>query len=143
MNIDFQTTTKKDLFKAKLNGEELDFGLVAKEDYVDLVKAAISLDLLRFFFQKEYRGILAYLRVCGDFSFSIQDWSAGSTRGWVKQIDFEDGDFIEFTEILLTNDYEFEHLKGHEPNLPKKHSLFVDFENGQRAKVYRKYNFEV
>ena len=146
MNINFQDITKKDFFKEKLKGEVVSFGLVKMEEYPDFIAKLIDFDLLEFYFQKEYRGMLSYLRVLGDFKFSIPDKYAGSSRGWANNVLLSDGDFIEFSEVLLATQYSFKRMDDKDELSPKLHTIFVDYDIHRpevRQEIYRKYNFDV
>lgn len=146
MNIKLDTT-KKDLFKIKLQGERLDFGEIADQDYPKLIEAGIRLGLLSFYHQKEYQGVLAFVRVNEDFGFAIHDRYAGSTKGWTQQVNVWSGDFIEFSEIIMTDRYSFDFLASSTDG-PKKHYLYVDFDfphqrSELRTREYRRYDFGV
>lgn len=146
MNINFDTT-KKDLFQLRLRGERLDFGEIAEQDYPDLIEAGIRLGLLSFYHQKEYKGMLAFVRVNEDFGFAIQDKYAGSMKGWKQQINVWDGDFIEFSEVMMTDRYSFDFLASSTEG-PKKHYLYVEFDfphtrTELRTREYKRYNFDV
>jgi len=130
-----------------LKGETVFFGLVREEDYPQFIRKVIYLGLLQFFFQKEHQGTIAYLRVHGDFDFAIQNDYAGSERGWMEHIKLKDGDFLEFSEIMLRDNYTWSLLDPHDDGRgAKRHTIFVDFDIHRpevRQKFYRKYNFEV
>ena len=147
MNINFQDITKKDFFKEKLKGGVVSFGLVEEEDYPEFIRKAIHLGLLQFYFQKEYKGTLAYLRVLGEFEFAVKNDRAGSERHWADHVKLKDGDFLEFTEIMLTTNYSWNLLdpadNGHGA---KQHTVFVDYDIHRpevRQRVYKEYNIDV
>ncbi len=145
MNINFDTT-KKDLFQLRLRGERLDFGEISDQDFPKLIETGIRLGLLSFYHQKEHKGVLAFVRVNEDFDFAIQDKYAGSMKGWKQQINLNERDFVEFSEIMMTDRYYFDYLES-SPDGAKKHYLFVDFDFPQyrselRTREYKKYDFE-
>lgn len=144
MNTHFSEISRKDLFKGKLNGEAADFGLVKEEEYPEFISKLIYFGMLQFFFQKEHQGTLANLKAHKDFTFSVTDESQGSTRGWAQPVKVKDGDYIMFSEIMLTNDYMWEWLSDDDKIQSKVHKIFVDYDIHRpeiRQKFYRKYDF--
>ena len=145
MNTHFSEISKKDLFKGKLNGEGVDFGLVKAEEYPKFLQKVINFGMLQFFFQKEHKGTLAYFKAYKDFVFSVTDESQGSTRGWAQPIRISDGDYIMFSELMHTNDYTWEWLSDDDRCTAKVHKIFVDYDihrPEERQAMYRRYNFE-
>jgi hypothetical protein len=146
VNVQFKDITKKDFFKEKLKGGVVSFGLVKQDDYPEFIQKAIYLGLLQFYFQKEHKGTLAYFRVFDEFEFAVQNDRAGSERHWADQVKLKDGDFLEFTEIMLPTNYTWNALDSTENGTgAKQHTIFVDYDIHRpevRQSVYRKYDFE-
>lgn len=147
MNTNFSEITRKDLFKAKLNGEVVNFGLIDQDSYPQFIRKLINYGLLQFYFQKEHKATLAYLRVCDEFLFSVKNDRAGSTSGWADKVKVKDGDFIEFTEMMLRTNYTWNLLDPADNGLgAKQHTIFVDYDihrPEERQAIYKRYNFEV
>ena len=136
MNIAFNIAILKDVFLLKLVGEELDFGLLSEDDYVVFMRKCVTLNLVEFYGQKDYRGMLAQFRATDNFKFSMTDTGMGYRA---RVVDVSKNDYIQFTEQLSANDYERDVL----PMEIGAHKIFVDFDNEQRVKMYKKFNFDV
>ena len=138
IELNYKIATKKDLFKAKLEGRAINFGLVEEDDYIAFTAKLIELDLFEWLGKREHRAILAELRAKDDFEFTIHDNAA---IGWhVSIIRIKDKDYFKFTEMMQTKDYIRDQAFG-----VGIHSLFVDVptEQEKRVKVYEKYDFSV
>ena len=135
MNIAFNIAIPKDVFMLKLAGEELDFGLLSEDDYVNFMRCCVELNLVEFYGQKDHRGMLAQFRATDNFNFAMTDTALGyRSRAVVVRKD----DYIQFTEQIAANDYEKDVL----PMNVGIHKIFVDFENEQRVKMYKKWDFD-
>jgi hypothetical protein len=145
VNTNFSDITRKDLFKAKLNGEVVDFGLVEQDLYPQFIRKLVNYGLLQFYFQKEHKATLAYLRVHDEFVFSVRNDRAGSLHDWGDKVKVKDGDFIEFTEMMLRTNYTWNLIDPADNGLgAKQHTIFVDYDihrPEERQAIYRRYNF--
>lgn len=121
MNIDF-TTSAKDLFKLKLQGETLEFGLIGDCDYPDMLRCAIDCKLLEFYYQRDHRAILARFKVLEDFSFSMNDITSRSYR--TREIELQKHHWLEFTTMLMPSDYTVD--RGSEHYFNNLHQIHVD-----------------
>jgi hypothetical protein len=147
VNTNFSDITSKDLFKAKLNGEVINFGFVDQDAYPMFTRKLIELGMLEFYYQKEHKATLAYLRVNDQFTFQVRNDSAGSMDNWADTVRVKDGDFLEFTEMMLRTNYTWNLIdpadNGHGS---KQHTIFVDYDihrPEERQAIYRRYNFAV
>ena len=104
MNINYKTSTDKDIFVLRLNGELPIFDKIGDVDFVEFFKFCIDHKLLEFMVQREWRGSLAIFRVLNPFSFRIEKFLDNMTRATVV---CEKGDSIELSELLDTTDYKF------------------------------------
>jgi len=135
VNIAFNIAIPKDVFMLKLAGEGLDFGLLSEDDYVAFMRKCIELNLVEFYGQKDYRGMLAQFRATDNFKFSMTDTGLGYRS---RVVAVSKNDYIQFTEQMSANDYERDVL----PMNIGVHKIFVDFDSELRVKMYRKYNLD-
>lgn len=140
MNIDFTTATKKDLFKANLNGDALDFGICAQEDYPMLLTKLTKFGLVAYCGQREHRGILASFRVEKDFKFKMMETHSKDFAYKARLVNLTSGEYLHFTEMIEAQDYNV----GPNAMFQRIHTLWVDIphDREKRAKAYRKYDFE-
>lgn len=136
MNTDYKTSTDKDIFVLRLNGEFPIFDKIGDTDYVDFFKFCIEQGLLEFMVQREWRGSPAVFRVLNSFSFRVEKFLDNMTRAIVL---CEKGDMLELTELLDDTDYRLV-----QDDNTRCHFLRIDMPtDGKRHKAYEKFNYAV
>ncbi len=136
MNINYKTSTGKDIFVLRLNGELPIFDDIGDADFAEFFGFCIKHNLVEFMVQLEWRGSPARLRVLNPFSFRVEKFLDNMSRAIVY---CEKGDMIELTELLDTTDYRLI-----QDDTERRHVIRVDIPtDGKRHKAYKKFNYDV
>jgi len=140
VNIDFTTATKKDLFKASLEGAELDFGACAQDDYPTLLSKLIEFDLVTYLGQRKHRGDVALFKIEKDFTFKMMETDSKQLAFRARTLNLKIDELLRFTEMIEAQDYNVDMNQM----LQRVHSLWVDIPHRpeKRTQMYRKYDFE-
>ena len=141
VNVDFNTTTKKDLFKANLNGDTLDFGICAQDDYPTLLTKLIEFDLVTYLGQREHRGDIALFKIEKDFTFKMMETNSKQFAFRARTLDLIIDELLRFTEMIEAQDYNIDINQIFQ----RIHSLWVDIPHRpeKRTQAYRKYDFGI
>ena len=139
MNIDYKTSTNKDIFVLRLNGELPIFDDIGDADFVEFFKFCIEHQLVEFMVQREWRGSPAVFRVLTPFCFRIEKFLELPYSMSPAIVNCEKGDWIELSELLDTTDYKFI-----TDDTERRHVIRVDIPtDGKRHKAYEKFNYEM
>lgn len=139
INLNYKTSTGKDIFVLRLNGELPIFDDIGDADFVEFFEFCIKHNLVEFMVQREWRGSPALFRVLTSFCFRVEKFLELPYNMSRAIVYCEKGDMIELTELLESTDYRLI-----QDDAERRHVIRVDIPtDGKRYKAYKKFDYEM